>query len=241
MPTFYPSASKLRDFLTALKHLQALITLKARSLSIYESIQPRIKGEIAIFQLHRWTIPVPALMLSTAALASSALMPARALKGYCGLCFSGQNIAFTSWENNQHNERNFLTYTSRPIETIESTLQLEMELEGYLVLTDLKRNKVVWRTDKPDERFFNDPGAAMQTDGNLVVYIHKRKAEPMWASEMSGESTPTYCVAVSDNETRYGMSVYDALCRQLWKTPTSLTLNQVAVAAWHDHNDTLSS
>ncbi|KAH9110861.1 hypothetical protein AeMF1_014494 [Aphanomyces euteiches] len=173
---------------------------------------------------------VPALMLSTAALASSALMPARALKGYCDLCFSGQNIAFTSWENNQHNERNFLTYTSRPIETIESTLRLEMELEGWFGA----------RTS-PTNAFFNDPGAAMQIDGNLVVYIHKRKAEPMWASETSGAGTPPYCVAVSDNETRCGVSVYDALCRQLWKTPTSPTLNQVAVAAWHDHNDTWSS
>ncbi|KAG9407636.1 hypothetical protein AC1031_002354 [Aphanomyces cochlioides] len=139
-----------------------------------------------------------------------------AFDAHCDICDLDQGQFFVS-NYEQHDRLEGFVPSKSAITTDSNALRIQMQPDGNFVLVDLIHNKPIWASMKfchSTEAIF----AIMQKDGNLVVYCRKRGDRPIWASQTSLQGTGPYCAALSDDPSRFGLSVYDATCKLLWRT-----------------------
>ncbi|CAK4066864.1 unnamed protein product [Aphanomyces euteiches] len=112
------------------------------------------------------------------------------------------------------------------IMTKSGGFRLQLQEDGNLVLVDVKKNVPIWASMRFCPSISYNIFAVMQMDGNFVVYCNMRSNRPIWATQTSLQGTGPYCVALSDNLSTFGLSVYDGNCKLLWHADTRPTIAQ---------------
>ncbi|KAG9407634.1 hypothetical protein AC1031_002352 [Aphanomyces cochlioides] len=146
------------------------------------------------------------------------LLPAVASVDYCNLCEVDQDRPLKSLVGNTiviqaAIKMSEISYKDS-ISTKNKTLRLQMQEDGNLVLFDLKKEKPIWAT-MPKETFIHRANAKLQSDGVLAVFANIDN-NAIYVSQSAGKGTAPYCVVVSDNPSRYGVSIYDSQCEKVW-------------------------
>ncbi|KAG9407642.1 hypothetical protein AC1031_002360 [Aphanomyces cochlioides] len=161
--------------------------------------------------------------------------------GICPYCKVNQTRVIVSFDSLQRNETNTLAFKSS-IGTEDETLRLQMQDDGNLVLVDLKGRKPVpiWASMK-----FTKQGdiadAVMLHNGLLVVYDFSQPSpRPIWSStfDLATQTAQPYCVLVSSNPSRYGLSIVDSGCQVIWRAPlaSSKKDTQELEEMWKDYS-----
>ncbi|KAH9152677.1 hypothetical protein LEN26_003684 [Aphanomyces euteiches] len=139
-----------------------------------------------------------------------------AIDGHCDICDLDQSRFLVS-NYNEYDRLEAFSSSRGTITTNSSALRIQIQKDGNFVLVDLIHNKPIWASMKFCRSMYSI-FAIMQKDGNLVVYCKNRGKYPIWASQTSLQGTGPYCAALSDDPARYGLSVYDATCKLLWRS-----------------------
>ncbi|KAG9407632.1 hypothetical protein AC1031_002350 [Aphanomyces cochlioides] len=155
---------------------------------------------------------------------------------FCNLCDVDQDRPLKSLlaktiVNNGDVQTSILGETAS-IATKSLTLRLQMQQDGNLVLVDMMTGKPIWASMTKLNKY-KRIYAKVQRDGNFVIYGDWSR-HVLWSSNTVGKGQEPYCIAVSDNSTRYGVRLYDSTCAAIW-SPTLNVAKQFNPAdyAWN--------
>ncbi|CAK4066870.1 unnamed protein product [Aphanomyces euteiches] len=152
------------------------------------------------------------------------LLPIVTATSYCNLCDLDQDTPLKSVVDRAILSEATVKLSKiayrESISTKSQALRFQMQSDGNLVLVDMDKLKPNWAS-MPKVKKVNAAYATLESDGSLAVFVNNDNDRPVWSTQSSAKASGPYCLVVSDNETRYGVSIYDSECTLLWHPPVA--------------------